>query len=102
MKTRMFLTCAILDVLFAAATPLAHADASQALLPDTVNSATVLDPVDARASPVAVLRAQILLDRAHFSPGEIDAGFGSSTGNAIAAYQTANGLPPGGTIDAAT
>jgi len=106
MKTRMFLTCAIIDVLFAASTSLAHAATTTApaaqLSPDTVNSAALLDTVDAHASPAAILRAQILLDRAHFSPGEVDAGFGSSTGNAIAAYQTANGLTASGTVDATT
>jgi len=108
MKTRMFLTCAIIDVLFAAATTQAFAAAAvpaapaTQLSPEAVNSATLLDNVDAHASPAAILRAQILLDRAHFSPGEVDAGFGSSTGNAIAAYQTANGLTASGNVDAAT
>lgn len=102
MNTRMFLTCTMIDVLVAASIPLAHAAPAGQLLPDAVNSAALVDIVDAHANPPAILRAQILLDRAHFSPGEIDAGFGSSTGNAIAAYQTANGLTANGTADEAT
>src|SRR4051794_16018680 len=50
----------------------------------------------------AVLRAQILLDRAHFSPGEIDGRYGSNTSSAAAAYNAAKKLNAGATIDAAT
>jgi lipoprotein-anchoring transpeptidase ErfK/SrfK len=50
----------------------------------------------------AVLRAQILLDRARFSPGEIDAAYGSNLQHAIAGFQASKGLPANGTVDAAT
>jgi lipoprotein-anchoring transpeptidase ErfK/SrfK len=50
----------------------------------------------------AVLEAQVKLDRAHFSPGEIDGAFGSNVMRAVAAYQQSRGLDPSGRVDAAT
>jgi len=50
----------------------------------------------------SLLRAQILLDRAHFSPGEIDGAGGSNTRKAIAAFQRYEDLPDNGELDAAT
>lgn len=47
-----------------------------------------------------VLQAQILLDRAHFSPGVIDGYGGGNTRRAIEAYQRANGMAVTGTVDA--
>ena len=81
---------------FAATTPTTQ------LTAEAVNDATLLDPVDAKANNSAILRAQILLDRAHFSPGEIDAAFGGNMRNAINAYQTSRGLTVSGSIDAQT
>jgi lipoprotein-anchoring transpeptidase ErfK/SrfK len=81
----------------------APARAPTALLtPEAVNDASLLSPVGPRARGAAVLRAQILLDRARFSPGEIDAAFGSNLQKAIAAFQKVNGLNPSGTVDEPT
>jgi lipoprotein-anchoring transpeptidase ErfK/SrfK len=66
---------------------------------DLVNAAGKLKPAKGKA---ALLRAQILLDRAHFSSGEIDGAYGSNMRQAIAGYQRKNGLEPSGTVNAAT
>ena len=52
------------------------------------------------ASGAMVVRAQILLDRAHFSPGEIDGAYGEDLGVAIKGYQSKHGLDSTGIIDA--
>jgi len=49
-----------------------------------------------------VLAGQVMLDRAGFSPGEIDGRTGANTHRAITAFQQSQGLPDTGTLDRAT
>ena len=47
----------------------------------------------------ALIRAEVLLSRAHFSPGVIDGQDGGNLKNAVAAYERANSLPEDGKMD---
>ncbi|MGJ4888452.1 L,D-transpeptidase family protein [Bradyrhizobium sp. HKCCYLRH3099] len=70
-------------------TPAVAAD----LTADAVNGAELRkrQPSEEKMDPVAI-RAQVLLDRAHVSPGEIDGRFGDNARQALAAFARAKGL----------
>ena len=52
-------------------------------------------------STAVLVKLQVLLDRAHASPGEIDASFGGNTRKAVVAYREMKGLSRGERIDEA-
>src|SRR5690606_33976370 len=59
-------------------------------------------PLSGDADSLAVAYAQVLLDRAGFSPGHIDGRWGQNTEEALLWRQRAEGLPATGTLDGAT
>jgi lipoprotein-anchoring transpeptidase ErfK/SrfK len=67
----------------------------------SVNNPAQKNLVDG-AKGAGVVRAQILLGRAHFSCGEIDGVFGSNFQKALSAFQGERQLPVTGALDAAT
>jgi len=89
----------------ARATPAANAPAPASAPAPAVQPATPVaaqDPSAQQAEFERLLRAQVLLDRAHFSPGEIDGAFGSNMRQALSGFQKARGLAVSGKLDDAT
>jgi lipoprotein-anchoring transpeptidase ErfK/SrfK len=96
------MTCSVLVLAGAAAgaqrpaaTPAARNTAASEIEDSTKIGALGLGAVGPR-----VTRAQILLDRARFSPGEIDGVYGDDLGVAVRGYRENHGLKPAGIIDA--
>src|SRR5271155_2270121 len=54
------------------------------------------------SDPSLIAKAEVLLDRDHFSSGEIDGMNGDNYRRAVRAFQQDNNLPTTGTLDAGT
>jgi lipoprotein-anchoring transpeptidase ErfK/SrfK len=101
--------CAGLSANAAVQTP---GNAANPFAPELVNVAGKSDPASAvtpakstksaKPGSAAILRAQVLLDRAHFASGEIDGATGSNLKAAVAGYQKAHDIAGDGTLNAAT
>lgn len=77
--------------------------ASEAAKPVTANSIEAAQPRDADdANPSLIVKAEVLLDRARFSPGGIDGLDGDNFRNALRAFEEVNNLPATGKLDGAT
>jgi peptidoglycan hydrolase-like protein with peptidoglycan-binding domain len=82
--------------------PAMAAPAAAPLKADTVNAAGKDGAAAAKPGMAQVLRSQIMLDRAHFSSGEIDGMAGSNLRQAISGYQKAKDIEGSGSMNAAT
>jgi lipoprotein-anchoring transpeptidase ErfK/SrfK len=75
-----------------------QSDKSPATSVDTFNAATDTPALHIGSSGPAVARAQILLDRAWYSTGEIDGKFADNMQRIVRAYQSAHSLKVTGTV----
>ena len=85
------------------APPTLQASTAETLDAATVNQAQLSPKSKPGKTPSAILlRAQVLLDRANFSPGVIDGKSGENARQAITAFQKARGLRAEGKLDKET
>lgn len=70
--------------------------------PKGINAAPVLTPITGDLRGPSVLRAQVYLDRIHFSAGSIDGRWGRNSAITVWWYQRARGLETTGDLDEQT
>jgi lipoprotein-anchoring transpeptidase ErfK/SrfK len=85
---------------FAAGCSPGPSPAALAITAATINGAAPNGADD--KNPSLIAKAETLLDRAHFSPGEIDGLDGDDFRGAVRAFQETNSLPVTGNLDADT
>lgn len=74
----------------------------QQITADRVNNGPMFLPLSGEVSGPSVLRVQILLDRALFSPGQMDGNYGKNTAKAVYFFQQSHNLPASARVDSAT
>jgi lipoprotein-anchoring transpeptidase ErfK/SrfK len=89
-------------MLVQAQAPVAPQAAAPSAAPGQAANVDAPAPGSPAADTERLLRAQVLLDRAHFSPGEIDGAYGSNMREALIGFQKTHDLPPSGKLDDAT
>jgi lipoprotein-anchoring transpeptidase ErfK/SrfK len=97
-------TLALVGVLFSTLAAPSGADAARApaLTLTSVNEAQFAPVTKTRNVSPTIVKAQVLLDRAGFSPGVIDGRNGDNFHKALAAFQQENGLEASGKLDKPT
>ncbi|HEX8243201.1 MAG TPA: L,D-transpeptidase, partial [Longimicrobium sp.] len=85
-----------------AGAPVRNPERWEQITPDRVNNGPMFLPLSGDVSGPSVLRTQILLDRALFSPGEMDGHYGKNTAKAIYFFQQSHNLRPTARVDSAT
>jgi lipoprotein-anchoring transpeptidase ErfK/SrfK len=92
-----------LSLLILGVASIAQAKTVAPIFTATATNLAIKTPLTSATKPgSAVLRAQILLDRAHFSPGEIDGRYGGNTRLAVAAFNRSRKINGGSSVVAAT
>jgi lipoprotein-anchoring transpeptidase ErfK/SrfK len=69
---------------------------------NAINAAPVNIPITGDVKSPSVLRAQVYLDRAHFSVGAIDGRWGRNSAISVWLWQRGHGIEPTGDVDEAT
>lgn len=93
---------AAIDTAGTGAATVANPETFDSISPPALNAGAMRLPLDGNAEGPSVLRAQILLDRALFSPGIIDGHWGKNTEKAIYWFQHREGLPTTGRLNGET
>lgn len=93
--------CRLLFVV-AAALILACGQTEAAKLTPTVVNQAQFGTGEPKGIDPTVLKAQVLLDRARFSPGQIDGKLSENFAKAVGAFQAANGFPSDGKLSLET